>query len=106
MTQTIISGRNNGYPCIAELPELDSIKTLEAPYPDMIMRVLGESVNDGYPCIIPLEGVEKRVYSELFFGDKQVCAMYCGEKPVEAAYCKGRKVFEVYYAAADTLTQS
>lgn len=53
MGQVIIPGRNNGYPCIEELPELDDIGFDSPPYADFILKTI-TGINNKYPSVINL----------------------------------------------------
>lgn len=53
MSLVIILGRNNGYPCVAELSDMDSIQMTSAPYPKWMLRVY-PNVNNGYPSVFSL----------------------------------------------------
>lgn len=120
MSMVIISGRNSGYPCVAEVgeavfstpypktllvisgedyPKIRTVKSAEfsAPYPDYLMRILGSAVNDGYPCIAAVSGAERVCFSNLFFGEKAVSAVYFGSEKIENAYCSGQKVLGSRY---------
>lgn len=92
-----LSGHNKGYPCAALLPELYDIPDICPPYPELMMRCLGSEINDGYPCVASVEGVEREIFSSLCFGDRPVTAMYYNEKFVASAYCGGEKVYGVKY---------
>ena len=53
MEQTIIPGRNGGYPCIEQLPELSGVPVSSAPYPEYVLRAYSGR-NSGYPCLLKL----------------------------------------------------
>ncbi len=97
MTQIIIPNRNNGYPCISELPELESVKSLTAPFPEYLMRISGDKLNNGYPYISALLTLVKRVESDVYFATRKVTAMYYGDVQIETGYCNENEVFSVYY---------
>lgn len=92
-----LAGKNKGYPRIVSLPELTRISDLSAPYPEAIMRCLGREINEGYPCIVSVEGVGREVVSNLFFGESPIEAMYYNGQLVPSAYCGGRLVYGVRY---------
>lgn len=124
----IIDGRNHGYPCIPELPELDKARLtapvcqfmfvpgrsgypmiapvresaagISEPLPEYMMTCFGDEVNGGYPWIGDLKAVVNDSYSLLYFGDKRVKSMYCEGKAVKTAYCGGGKVFDTYQSRA------
>ena len=51
MGMVMVGGRNNGYPCIAELPELSGIGIfVNAPYPQYFYN-LDSTRNNGYPSL-------------------------------------------------------
>ncbi|MBE6861587.1 MAG: hypothetical protein E7497_01620 [Ruminococcus sp.] len=51
MGMVMVEGRNNGYPCIAELPELNGIGIfVNAPYPQYFFN-LDSTRNNGYPSL-------------------------------------------------------
>lgn len=95
MAQTFIPGRNGGYPCLAELPELPY--PLVPPYPLLLQRCLGEEINDGYPVIMKLSNVKTGVFSKLFLGEKRVEGLYFNGSSITKAYCGGEQVFGIYY---------
>ncbi|MBE6855991.1 MAG: hypothetical protein E7500_01000 [Ruminococcus sp.] len=97
MAMIISSDRNNGYPRVDTLPELSSITLPSVPYPKYMMRCLGEEINNGYPCIMPLAGVVREVSVNLFFAHKKAEAMYYNNQPVTSAYCNGETIAEVIY---------
>lgn len=115
MSMVIISGRNGGYPCIAEIgeavfaapfpktlfmlsgddyPEIRSVESarFSAPYPDCLMRIFGSTVNDGYPCISSVSGVERVFRCDIRFNEKNILAMYFGGKKLKTGYCNGQVV--------------
>lgn len=92
-----ITGRNRGYPVILPLPELSEIPDSKPPYPDMLMRCLGEAVNGGYPVITALGNVKRRIFSKLYFADKNVCGMYLNGQFIASAFCGGHRVFGILY---------
>lgn len=126
MSFAIISGRNNGYPCIPELDEFVSaerkppysdfmlliadnsyptikklaLKKISAerttPYPDFIMRCYPE-LNDGYPYLLKLGTPAEDVQSSLFAGEKKVINIFAGDREIKSAYCRGEAVFVKYY---------
>lgn len=63
MAMDMISGRNGGYPCIKELPELNSIPYSKPPYPDMMLRTVPDR-NGGYPVILKLPEMREIPASE------------------------------------------
>lgn len=99
MEQTIVTGRNNGYPCIPQLADISKLQQSSPPYPQYIMRCLGSGVNDGYPCIMSLAGAVMHTASRLYFGERPVTSMYLNGKSVRAGFCNGQRVFGVYYTA-------
>lgn len=50
MGMVMVEGRNNGYPCIAELPELSGIVLFTAPFPQYFFN-LDNTRNNGYPSL-------------------------------------------------------
>lgn len=57
MAMDMISGRNGGYPCIVQLPELSSVPDSASPYPEHILRTAGK--NGGYPSLLKLPELSK-----------------------------------------------
>lgn len=53
----ISADKNNGYPCLPNLPEPEKFK-FDEPYPKKMMRVSAD-INDGYPCLPNLPKPEK-----------------------------------------------
>lgn len=126
MSFIIISGRNNGYPCIPELDDLISaerkppyndfilivpedsypvIKKLvnkktsaerSFPYPEFIMRCYPE-LNDGYPYLRKLGTLSEDVKSSLFAGEKKIINIFAGNKKIKSAYCREETMFTKYY---------
>ncbi len=92
-----LPNKTKGYPMIAFLPELYDIPDTSPPYPDAIMRCLGADINEGYPCILSVEGVEREIVSNLFFGESPVEAMYYNDQFIPSAYCGGKQVLGVRY---------
>lgn len=97
MAMIVSSDRNNGYPRVHTLPELSSITLPCVPYPKYMMRCLGEEINNGYPCVMPLAGVVREISINLFFADKKIEAMYYNNQTVTSAYCSENTVAEVIY---------
>ena len=89
--------KNNGYPYVVHIPKIPRQTALLPPYPDFIMRCLGNKFNDGYPCIMKLENIERRIFSNIYFGESKAERLFMGEKAVEAAYCNGQKVYGNIY---------
>lgn len=124
MAFSIISGRNQGYPCISELRERSSAVLVQpicefmfdlsgggypviapvrkasaelvSPIPEYIMVCLGDRVNSGLPWITVLKALRSVMESSLYFRGRQVQAMYFNENPCKTAYCNGKKVFAEY----------
>lgn len=92
-----LENKNNGYPCEIHIPEIPRPTELLPPYPDIIMHCLGDAFNDGYPCIMMLENIERRIFSNVYFGETKAEKLFMGEKAVEAAYCNGQKVYGYTY---------
>lgn len=92
-----LEGHNRGYPSVASLPELYGIPDTLPPYPELMMRCLGKEINDGYPCVTSVEGVETEIFSSLRFGGSPVAAMYYNGQLITSAYCAGEKVYGVRY---------
>lgn len=93
----VLQNKAKGYPMIAFLPELYDSPDTRPPYPDAIMRCLGSDINEGYPCILSVEGVEREIVSNLFFGASPVEAMYYNDQFIPSAYCGGKQVLGVRY---------
>lgn len=89
--------KNNGYPYAVHIPKIPRQTALLPPYPDFIMRCLGDEFNDGYPCIMKLENIECQIFSNVYFGKYKAEKLFMGEKAVEAAYCNGQKVYGNIY---------
>lgn len=126
MSFAIISGRNNGYPCIPELDELISaerkppysdfmmiavgnsypvIKKLALkkssadrtiPYPDFIFRCI-PNLNGGYPYLPKLGTLAEDVKSSLFAGERKAVNIFAGDREIKSAYCRGEEVFVKRY---------
>lgn len=92
-----ISTQNDGYPCFDELKDISGFSHKSTP-PEFIMRCFDEDINNGYPCVMKLEGVEKVSDSRIYFGNQKVSEMYLGGRYVSAAYCNEQQVFRTYYA--------
>lgn len=88
---------NNGYPYIVQAPKIPRHTELLPPYPDFIMHCLGNEFNDGYPCIMKLENIERMIFSDIYFGEQKAERLFMGGKAVEAAYCNGQKVYGYIY---------
>ena len=97
MAMIISSDRNNGYPYVDTLPELSGVTLPSEPYPKYMMRCLGEEINGGYPCIMPLAGVVREVRTSLFFAEREVEAMYYNNQLVPYAFCNGETAAEIVY---------
>lgn len=93
----IIPAQNDGYPFFDELKEVSGFSH-KSPQPEFIMRCFGEDINEGYPCIMKLEGIERVADSEIYFGNQKVTEMHLGGRYVSAAYCNEQQVFRTYYA--------
>lgn len=89
----IIPGRNSGYPCITELPELPESADCTPPLPDMLMKLIPGS-NGGYPFCTETFSPET-VLSELFSGEHGVTRLYFGDRPVREAYFNGECVYRM-----------
>ncbi len=88
----IIDGRNNGYPCISELPELDSFEKMTAPYPEWFMYILGDDICEGYPSLRYF--ADKGAYfSRSYTSYSDAADLYFGETPVLAAYYGSAEVY-------------
>ncbi|MBR2282795.1 MAG: hypothetical protein IJ874_00020 [Ruminococcus sp.] len=81
MALDIISGRNGGYPCIAELDELAENADLNEPYPQYAFVCSG-----GYPVIPALSGGFGLCFSELYSADRPVTELYFGDNKIYAVY--------------------
>lgn len=113
MSFAVISGRNDGYPCIPELDESISANRTP-PYPDFIFRCILEQ-NDGYPHISKLgESVSAdRIppYPEFIFRcvpglndgypsllkmgkleEKSKSSIYAGEKKIVALFMGNKEI--------------
>lgn len=93
----VLAENNKSYPRVASLPELTRIPASSAPYPETIMRCLGSEINGGYPCVLSVEGVEREIVSNLFFGVSPIEAMYYNGQFIPSAYCAGKQVLGVKY---------
>lgn len=51
------SGVSSGYPCMLQVPALFRTADIQPPYPDYVMRCLGEDFNNGYPLIMQINKV-------------------------------------------------
>ena len=80
----IIPGRNEGYPCIPELPDLPQNADMIPPLPDMYLRC-EEGVNGGYPAVPSLSAPELFL-SQFISASHPTGVMYFGETPVRAAF--------------------
>lgn len=124
MTFEIYEGRNQGYPCIPELAELDGAEPVSPvcrmmfstngsgypvisavpdvdaklikPLPEYMTICFGDRANDGYPWISELKAIVRRSESSLYFGDKKAERLYFNGKEIETAFCNDEKVFEIY----------
>lgn len=85
--------RNNGYPCLVQIPVSARETKMKSAYPDFYMHCLGESFNEGYPCILKLENIERSVFSHLFFNSHHVSRLFFGSEEPSAAFCNDRKVY-------------
>lgn len=80
----IIPGRNDGYPCIPELPDLPQDAGMIPPLPDMYFRCT-DGVNDGYPAILSVS--EPDIFlSDFISGGCPTGVLYFGNAPVNAAF--------------------
>ena len=73
MAMDMISGRNGGYPCIAQLPELSSVPDSSPPYPEHMMRTAGK--NGGYPSLLKLPELSKIPGSSLPYPEYLMCCL-------------------------------
>lgn len=87
----------DGYPHAFSVPEIPRQTTLLPPYPDFCIYCLGEDFNDGYPCILRLENIERSIFSDIYFGSSEAKELFVGGKTVESAYCNGQKVYGRIY---------
>lgn len=119
MAMDMISGRNGGYPCIAQLPELSSIPDSASPYPDHILRTAGK--NGGYPSLLKLPELSKVVESSPPYPEYLMrclgssvnngypviaplgeisrmtfSRLYFADKPVRAMYLNGQYIASAY----------
>jgi len=92
------SGVSSGYPCMLQVPALFRTADIQPPYPDYVMRCLGEDFNNGYPLIMQLEGIHRELFSSLYFADKKVEEMTFGGKYVIEGFCNGQRVYGTVYA--------
>lgn len=99
MAMVFIEGRNYGYPCVQELPELSGMVFPAHPYPKYLMRCLGNEVNEGYPCILSLANIVSEVKSSIFFAGEKAQALYFNGQFITSAYCNGEQIFGIYYHA-------
>lgn len=90
-------GKNNDYPHISRIPKIPRQMALLPPYPDFLMYCLGEAFNDGYPCILKLENIERRMFSNVYFGNFKAEELFMGGRAVESAYCNGQRVYGMIY---------
>ena len=125
MAFEIISGRNQGYPCVPELNERESAKLvspvnefmlfggngsypvvvqlpeisgkLSAPLPEYMMMCFGENVNGGLPWIKKLKAVRNKTESALCYNGRNVRQMYFNENLCKTAYCNGLRVFDTFF---------
>lgn len=100
MSFAIISGRNNGYPCIPELNEFVSAEE-NPPYPDFMMRCCPE-LNEGYPWILKLVTLDEATESSLYAVNKKIIGIFAGSKEIKSAYCREKAVFFKYYVRASS----
>jgi hypothetical protein len=126
MSFAVISGRNDGYPCIPSLdesvsadrtppysdfmftvpagsyPTLKMLRPLKAsaeltlPYPDFMFRCVPE-LNDGYPSLLKMGRLEEKAVSSIYAGEKKIVALFTGNKEIKTAFCRGQKVFYKYF---------
>ena len=91
MALDIIAGRNSGYPCISELPDMPPDTSMTSPLPDMYLRCT-EGINDVLPAI-PRLASPGICLSVLFSAEHAVENLFFGELPVKAAYFNGECVY-------------
>jgi hypothetical protein len=94
-----VTGKCMEYPCNPMLVEFERAvnNSFRRPFPEYIMKCMGEDINDGYPLTGVSSGISRKYYSELFIDDKQITGMYYGNTEIYEAYYKGRAVFKVWY---------
>lgn len=88
--------RNNGYPAFRTFEDMP-VTDMQKLYPHGFMLCMGESVNDGYPCIPEISNIHAEKFSLLYFGEKHIDDLYYRRKYISAAYCNGKRVFSVKY---------
>ncbi len=120
----IITGRNQGYPCIPELNERESAGFIQpvckylfssgregypviadvpesstgfaGTLPECLMMCFGANVNNGYLWIRNISALRSVTESSLYYGGRKVQGMYYNEKPCGTAFCNGGTVFDTY----------
>lgn len=92
----IYSDRNGGYPTFASGEKLPSA-SMQKVYPHGVMVCMGNDVNDGYPCIPEISGLEINKISALYFGGKHISDIYYDNRHISAAYCNENEVFIIRY---------
>lgn len=102
MAWKVAGTADNGYPCLLCIPKIPRKNALLPLYPDFCMHCLGEKFNDGYPCILRLENIERSIFSDVYFGSREAKELFVGGRSVESAYCNGQKVYGSIYV---TMTQ-
>ena len=91
----IIDGRNDGYPCIPELPEITGYAVMTAPYPEFFMYLEGADVNGGYPTLRVLPD-KHLFFSRSYTRNSGASELYFGEIPITAAYYGDAEVLIKY----------
>ncbi|MCM1508220.1 MAG: hypothetical protein NC177_13990 [Ruminococcus flavefaciens] len=88
--------KNNGYPSFEQSDDMPAV-SMRKIYPHGIMMCMGDSVNDGYPCIPEISNVGIKKYSSLYFGDSHISEIFYNDKYISTAYCNENEVFSIKY---------
>lgn len=118
MSLYILSGRNNGYPCVPELQDIPDTD-MKKPYNSNCF-ISGDNINDGYPSLMCFKNIPqtdmKVPYPHGAFmclGDdfndgypfipeitnvrlRTYSSLYFGEKPVSELYFNGEYITKAY----------
>lgn len=87
---------NEDYPRLTYLPKAKS-KLFFPPYPIWLFRCLSENINNGYPVLTKLHGLELASFSTLFANEKNGKYLYLDNILLTEAFFDEKCVYNIFY---------
>lgn len=89
--------KNNGYPSFEEFENMPDI-AMKKIYPHGFMLCMGDSVNDGYPCIPEINNVGIKKSSMFYLGYIHINKIFYNNRYISLAYYNEHEIFSIKYS--------